>query len=201
MFKMINKLLHVGCGYKTAKHLPALFHEDWDEIRLDLDPKTNPDIVGSVIDLSEINNDSIDCIYSSHNLEHLYSHEVSPALAEFIRVLKPTGFTVITLPDLQSIAQLIVDDKLMDVAYQSQIGSISAIDMIYGHRASVAAGNKFMPHCTGFTRNSLALALNNTGFKDVRVLRGAHFDLWAIAAVEKQGKLFWELMDKAIVVK
>jgi len=198
---MQNKLLHVGCGYKTIQQLPALFRENWEEIRLDLDPKTKPDIVGSVTDLSEIADKSIDTVYSSHNLEHLYAHEVAPALKEFIRVLKPTGFTVITLPDLQSVAQLIVDDKLMDVAYQSKVGAISAIDMVYGHRASVAAGNKFMPHHTGFTRRSLTTVLNNAGFKDVRVLRGHHFDLWAIAAVEKQGSLFWELMDKAIIVK
>ena len=198
---MQNKLLHVGCGYKTIKHLPALFHENWEEIRLDLDPRTKPDIVGSVVDLSAIDDNSVDTVYSSHNLEHLYSHEVIPALKEFIRVLKPTGFSVITLPDLQSIAQLIVDDKLMDVAYQSKVGAISAIDMVYGHRTSVAAGNRFMPHCTGFTRTSLTAALNNAGFKEVRVLRGNHFDLWAIAAVEKQGALFWELMDKAIIVK
>jgi ubiquinone/menaquinone biosynthesis C-methylase UbiE len=198
---MQNKLLHVGCGYKTIKHLPALFQENWEEIRLDLDPKTKPDIVGSVIDLSEIADKSIDTVYSSHNLEHLYSHEVTPALQEFVRVLKPTGFTIITLPDLQRVAQLIVDDKLMDVAYQSKVGAISAIDMVYGHRASVAAGNNFMPHRTGFTRTSLTAALNNAGFKEVRVLRGNHFDLWAIAAIERQGSLFWELMDKAIIVK
>ncbi len=198
---MQNKLLHVGCGHKTIKHLPALFQEDWEEIRLDLDPKTEPDIIGSVTDLSEIANQSIDTIYSSHNLEHLYSHEIAPALKEFIRVLKPTGFTIITLPDLQSVAQLIVDNKLMDVAYQSKMGAISAIDMVYGHRASVAAGNKFMPHRTGFTQISLTTALTDAGFKEVRVRRGSHFDLWAIAAVEKQGALFWELMNKAIIVK
>lgn len=198
---MKNKLLHVGCGYKTLKHLPTLFHENWEEIRLDLDPKTKPDIVGSVVDLNEISDASIDTIYSSHNLEHLYYHEIALALTEFIRVLKPTGFTLITLPDLQSIAQLIVDDKLMNVAYQSGIGAISAIDMIYGHRASIAAGNPFMPHHTGFTRSSLADVLHKAGFKDIRVIRGSHFDLWAIAAVEKQTALFWELMDKAIIVK
>jgi ubiquinone/menaquinone biosynthesis C-methylase UbiE len=197
---MQNKLLHVGCGYKTLKHLPALFQQHWEEIRLDLDPNTEPDIVGSVVDLSEIDEASINTVYSSHNLEHLYAHEIPLALAEFIRVLKPTGFTIITLPDLQQIAQLIVNDKLMEVAYESGIGAISAIDMVYGHRASVAAGHQFMPHHTGFTRTSLAQVLNQAGFKDIRVIKGNHFDLWAIAAVEKQGLLFWELMDQAIII-
>ncbi|MCK4493834.1 MAG: methyltransferase domain-containing protein [Methylococcales bacterium] len=198
---MNNQLLHVGCGHKNLKHLPPFFHESWDEIRLDLDPKVKPDIVGSVTDLSAIEENSMDTIYSSHNLEHLYSHEIAPALHEFVRVLKPTGFTIITLPDLQRVAELIVNDKLMDVAYQSGLGPVSAIDMVYGHRASVANGNHFMPHKTGFTHKSLTAALINASFKDVRVIRGSHYDLWAIAAVEKQPPLFWELMDKAIIVK
>ncbi|MCK5729000.1 MAG: methyltransferase domain-containing protein [Methylococcales bacterium] len=198
---MNNKLLHVGCGHKTLKQLPPFFHENWDEVRLDLNPETKPDIVGSVVDLSAIDNQSMDTIYSSHNLEHLYSHEVAPALKEFARVLKPTGFTVITLPDLQRVAQLVVDDQLMEVAYQSGLGPVSAIDMVYGHRASVESGNHFMPHKTGFTQKSLADALINANFQEVRVIRGNHYDLWAIAAVEKQTPLFWELMNKAIIVK
>lgn len=198
---MPNTLLHVGCGYKTIQQLPSLFQEGWDEIRLDLDPKTQPDIVGSVVDLSEIETASIDTIYSSHNLEHLYAHEIDLALKEFVRVLKPTGFTIITLPDLQSVAQLIADDQLMDVAYESGLGPISAIDMVFGHRASVAAGNHFMPHKTGFTRKSLGDALTKANFKEVRVIRGSHFDLWAIAGIKKQPPLFWDLMDKALPIK
>jgi SAM-dependent methyltransferase len=198
---MQNQLLHVGCGHKTLKQLPSLFHDNWDEIRLDLDPDTNPDIIGSVVDLSAIEENSMDTVYSSHNLEHLYAHEIEPALNEFVRVLKPTGFAIITLPDLQSVAQLIVDDKLMDVAYQSGLGPVSAIDMVFGHRASVANGNHFMPHKTGFTRQSLANALIQANFKDIRVIRGSHYDLWAIAAVNKQSPMFWELMDNALPVR
>ena len=198
---MNYKLLHVGCGHKTLKHLPPFFHENWDETRLDLNPKVKPDIVGSVVDLSAIDDQSMDAIYSSHNLEHLYSHEIAPALKEFVRVLKPTGFTVITLPDLQRVAELIVNDQLMEVAYQSGLGPVSAIDMVYGHRASVANGNHFMPHKTGFTQKSLADSLINASFQEVRVIRGNHYDLWAIAVVEKQTPLFWELMNKAIIVK
>jgi len=197
---MNKTLLHVGCGYKTAQQLPFLFQQGWKELRLDLDPKTKPDIIGSMIDL-QLDAQSIDAIYSSHNLEHLYAHEVGQALKEFTRVLKHHGFLVITLPDLQSIAQLVVDDKLMETAYESGMGAISAIDMIFGHRDSIAANNTLMAHKTGFTKTSLAAALERVGFEEVRVMRGSHFDLWAIACIEKQGERFWNLMDKTIVVK
>ena len=144
---------------------------------------------------------SIDAVYSAHNIEHLYSHEVLPTLKEFLRVLKPTGFTIITLPDLQRVAELIADDKLMDVAYQSGMGPISAIDMVFGHRGEIANGNKLMSHRTGFTRLSLTQVLKQAGFNEVRVMRGSHFDLWAIATVTHHDKDFWELMDKTIIVK
>ena len=43
--------------------------------------------------------------------------------------------------------------------------------------------------------------LKQAGFKDVKVRKGHHFDLWAIASVKKQPQLFWEIMDKGIVVQ
>ena len=42
---------------------------------------------------------AFDAVFSSHNLEHLYPHQVKEALAEFYRVLKPEGMIVIS--DLQ----------------------------------------------------------------------------------------------------
>jgi SAM-dependent methyltransferase len=195
------QLLHAGCGRKTKQQLPILFHNGWQETRLDIDPQTKPDLIGSVTDLKEISSNSIDAVYSSHNLEHLYSHEVPIALKEFTRVLKSNGFVIITLPDLQQIAKLIVEDKLMEPAYQSGVGPISPIDMLYGHRASVASGNEFMSHKTGFTQRSLKQLLTNAGFADVRVAKDQHFNLWAIAAIEKQSDKFWTLMDKTIIVK
>ena len=43
---------------------------------------------------------SVDAVFSSHNIEHLYPHEVPLALKEFMRVLKPDGFVLMTCPDL-----------------------------------------------------------------------------------------------------
>ena len=50
---------------------------------------------------------------SPHNIEHLYPHEVSLALAEFRRVLKPEGLFD-PCPDLQSVCNLVAEDKLTD---------------------------------------------------------------------------------------
>jgi predicted SAM-dependent methyltransferase len=42
--------------------------------------------------MKAVASESVDAIFSSHNIEHLYPHEVPVALAEFIRVLKPGLF-------------------------------------------------------------------------------------------------------------
>jgi hypothetical protein len=43
----------------------------------------NPDIVGTMTDMSAVADASVDALFSSHNIEHLYPHEVPVALAEF----------------------------------------------------------------------------------------------------------------------
>jgi SAM-dependent methyltransferase len=158
--------LNVGCGpvYENDR-IPTYFRSaDWCEIRLDVDPATQPDIIASITDLSCVLSDSVDAIWSSHNLEHLYPHEVERALKEFLRVLKPSGFAYLKVPDLQLVAELIVSKGLESVAYDSPAGPITPLDMIYGHSASLAAGNEFMAHRTGFSPTLLKNLLRAAGF-------------------------------------
>ncbi|HYE51118.1 MAG TPA: methyltransferase domain-containing protein [Azospirillaceae bacterium] len=177
-------VLHVGCGVANpAKLHPAFRGEDWKEVRLDIDPGVRPDIVASMTDMSAVPDASMDGLFSSHNIEHLYPHEVPVALAEFRRVLKPTGFALITLPDLQAIAQLVAEDKLEEPAYVSPAGPISPLDMMYGYRPALARGNLFMAHRTGFTARTLGQHLVQAGFGEVRLAKGGNFDLWAQAFV------------------
>lgn len=178
----MKTVLHVGCGPYNPKKLHATFQsEEWQEVRLDINEAVKPDIIASLTDMSAVKNESVDAVWSSHNVEHLYPHEVSIALREFWRVLKADGFALITLPDLQPVAELIVQDKLEEPAYQSPAGPIAPLDILYGHRASIARGNHFMAHKTGFTAKSLGNALVKAGFAQVRLKRGNNFDLWAIA--------------------
>jgi SAM-dependent methyltransferase len=173
-------VLNVGCGF-PGQAVPASFRgADWRELRLDIDPSVVPDIVCSMTDMTPIATGSIDAIWSSHNLEHLFRHEVPVALAEFLRVLRPGGQLLLTLPDLQKIAELIAADALEDAAYQSPSGPISPLDMIYGHVASVAQGNIHMAHKTGFTAHTLNQLLTAAGFAGVTLSREG-FALWARA--------------------
>ena len=102
-----------------------------------------------------------DALFSSHNIEHLYAHEVPLALREFRRVLKPEGFVVITCPDLQSICAEVAEDRLTQTAYQSPAGPIAPIDMLYGLRSALARGNLYMAHRSGFTLKVLVATLRD----------------------------------------
>ncbi|MBS7696471.1 MULTISPECIES: class I SAM-dependent methyltransferase [unclassified Chelatococcus] len=175
-------VLHVGCGVFNPRKLHSHFRRPgWREIRVDIDPNVAPDVEADICDLSAFSDASVDAVWSSHNLEHLYDHDVPVALREFRRVLRQTGFALMTMPDIEAIAQLVVDGKLDQVAYQSPAGPITALDMMFGHRRSVAAGNHFMSHKTAFSRDRLGNLLVDAGFARVVVAYGNSFDLWAIA--------------------
>lgn len=152
----MQRFLHVGCGMKTKASTTRGFNSpDWKEIRFDIDSKVEPDIVGTMTDMSNIESGSLDAIYSSHNIEHLYPHEVGTALSEFYRVLTDSGFVVATLPDLQSVCRLVAEDKLLEPAYTSKAGPIAPIDMLYGFRPAMESGNLYMSHRSGFTLKTL----------------------------------------------
>ena len=93
-------------------------------------------------------------------------------------MLAPGGFVLVTMPDLQQVAELVAQGRLEDAAYISAMGPIAPLDMLYGFRPALAAGNAFMGHRTGFTAGTLTVHLQDAGFQAVRVQRDGHFALW-----------------------
>ena len=178
-----SAVLHVGCGVACRSKLPPVFQgADWREIRLDIDPGVHPDLIASTTDMGVVPDEAVDAVYSSHNVEHLYPHEVPLALGEMRRVLKETGLAVVKLPDLQQVAQHIAEGRLEDPLYLSSMGEIAPLDVLYGHRSSLADGNLFMAHRTGFTGATLGLALVRAGFAAVLMHRDlSAFCLTAVA--------------------
>lgn len=195
-------ILHVGPGHKqNGAKLPASFQPlEWKEIRIDIDPANEPDILGSMLDMAAVEPGSVDAVYSAHNIEHVYAHEVPVVLAEFLRVLKSNGFAVITCPDLQSVCALVAQDKLTEAAYQSQAVAITPLDILYGHGSALAAGHHYMAHKCGFTEKSLTAALQAAGFQTVAGKRRPRgLDLWMLASKEKMTKTqIRELADKVL---
>jgi hypothetical protein len=121
-------------------------------------------------------------IYSAHNLEHLPAHEVDAALAEFFRVLAPNGIAVITTPDLTMIAEAVLQGRLTETAYTAPAGPVTPLDMLYGYRPWLAAGNAHMAHRSGFTAQSLLDALLRAGFANVAACGDDYWAIWAVAS-------------------
>jgi SAM-dependent methyltransferase len=180
-----KKVLHVGCGpYHPHALPPELRTEEWQEIRLDINPAVNPDILGTITDLSAVPDESVDAVFSSHNIEYIYTYEVPRALQEFKRVLKPHGMAVITCPDIQAVALEVAQGNLENPLYISPAGPIAAIDILYGLGTSIEQGNYYMAHKTAFTAETLKEKLLKAGFEQVKVRREG-LNLWATAYVDE----------------
>ena len=181
---MTQQFLHVGCGQKRKDQTTKGFNtSNWTEIRFDIDEQVKPDLIGTMTDMESVQSGTMDALYSSHNIEHLFPHEVPVALKEFQRVLKDDGFLIITCPDLQEACRLVAEDKLLEPAYNSPAGQITPLDILYGWRGSTAKGNHYMAHKCGFTEKVLRAVLTESGFARAATTRRKHpyYDLWAVA--------------------
>jgi len=130
---------------------------------------------------------SFDAAWASHSLEHLHAHEVVEALSEFRRILKPDGFALITSPDLETVASLLLQHGLDHIAYTSPMGPITPHDMLFGHADSIRRGMTFMAHNCGFTCATLGAMLLQAGFPMVLAKREG-FEVWALALMEDSDK-------------
>jgi SAM-dependent methyltransferase len=161
--------LNAGCGSAVNSRLPKIFR-NWKQIRVDVDPVVEPDLLTNIADLSAIADGSVDAIWCSHCVEHLFAHEVPIAFAEFRRVLREDGFACVIVPDLQEISHWIANDRLHETIYESAAGPVSAHDMVWGFGPAIAHGKTGMAHHCGFTPTLFLQYLKEAGFAEI-VLR------------------------------
>jgi SAM-dependent methyltransferase len=162
-------LLNAGCGRASNLRLPRVFR-NWRQIRVDIDPEAEPDLVANVSDLSAIPDRTVDAIWCAHCVEHLFAHEVPLALSEFRRVLRDDGFACIIVPDLQEISHWIASDRLHETIYESSAGPVTAHDMVWGYGPAIERGATQMAHHCGFTPTLFLERLKEAGFAEI-VLR------------------------------
>ena len=174
-------LANVGCGPRGGGRVPPFFN-DWQQLRIDVDASVQPDLIADLTDLSPLPSNSVDALWASHCIEHLYEHDVPRALAEFHRVIREDGFICILVPDLQTVAQHIAADRLHETLYNSAAGPITPHDVLFGHGAAIAAGRTSMAHRSGFTPTLLLKRLQESGFAEITLRRRPDaFELVAVA--------------------
>jgi SAM-dependent methyltransferase len=164
----LKKVLNVG-GNSKAIALPPQYAE-FEHLLLDIDPAGAPDILCDARNLADLEAGQFDAIYCSHNLEHYYRHDVQKVLAGFQHVLKDGGFAQIRVPDIQEVMRITLEKGLDidDVLYQSPMGPIMVLDVLYGHTGQVErSGQDFFAHKTGFTHKSLIAALTRARFAKI----------------------------------
>jgi len=176
-------VVNVGCGPLSVNDLPEYF-AGWTRLRVDADPSVKPDIVADLTDLSPIADGSADAVWASHCIEHLFEHQVPVALAEFRRVLRPDGFACIMVPDLQTVANYLVADRMHEPLYDSPAGPVTPHDIVFGFGAAIAGGREFMAHRCGFTPTMLQRAFARMTFGEVLLRRRTdRLELVALARV------------------
>jgi predicted SAM-dependent methyltransferase len=133
-------------------------HPDWEILNLENTPIT--DHVGDAKNLFKFDDNTFDEIYASHILEHFDYQDLHFILEEWRRVLKISGTISISVPDVENIASIMVRMK-----HDAQ-GQTDLMRMIFGGHID---NNDY--HYSGFTRKILITLLQNTGFKDIKIVR------------------------------
>lgn len=190
--------LSVGAG--THHGLPR-HYRNFDVVTLDIDPDTGPDIIADVRDLTPVDDESFDAVFMSHLLEHFERHELTVVMNEVARVLKPGGFVEIRVPHVQAAFEAIVEGADIDQPlYDSAMGPINALDMIFGHGRSLAEGRGAMAHRTAFTPGLLERVLKGAGLRIelLQPTQGVRFELCGIARKVGEGFLNFHEAEVAL---
>ncbi|OGD78283.1 hypothetical protein A2362_04270 [Candidatus Curtissbacteria bacterium RIFOXYB1_FULL_41_59] len=88
-----KKILDIGCG---KKKYPG-------SIGIDLNPKSDADIIKNVEKGLPFKKNEFDLVYSSHTLEHLDPKKLVFVLEEIWRVTRPNGQIKITVPHFSGV--------------------------------------------------------------------------------------------------
>jgi len=87
-----KRFLNVG---GNNKGIPlALEYRGWEHVMLDIDPRSNADLICDARQLATLAPSAFDSVYCSQNLEHYHRHEGLQVLKGFRHILKNDGFAL-----------------------------------------------------------------------------------------------------------
>lgn len=140
--------LHLGCG---QIRLPGFCN-------VDILATPAVDFVADISRLNEFTDNSIEQIYACHVLEHFSHDEAVTVLRRWFEVLKPGGELRISVPDLDRIVRVYVDNW----QHFQTPGNSPWIGLIYGGQ-----GDPYDFHKTGFNFCWMRHLLEGIGYMDV----------------------------------
>jgi predicted SAM-dependent methyltransferase len=127
---------------------------------------------GDVVKGVKLADDSVDLAFSSHVLEHLAREDSEKAVRETFRVLKPSGFFRLVVPDLEIAARRYIAD--LDAGVSDANDRLLRKILMGGERRSRALGSLLRgmfsnaAHQWMWDEASLRALLARHGFVDIR---------------------------------
>lgn len=116
------------------------------------------DHVGDARDLSCFAINTFNELYASHILEHFsYTRDLNLVLREWCRILKPGGRIRISVPDMETLAQLFINKSL---SFRERF---LVMRMMFGGQS-----NDYDFHQVGFDFEIISLYLRTNGFENIR---------------------------------
>jgi predicted O-linked N-acetylglucosamine transferase (SPINDLY family)/predicted SAM-dependent methyltransferase len=164
---LMNMVQEIGATVLDTAPPPRRLHiggklraEGWE--LMNALPAECVDHLGNANDLSRFADATFDTLYASHVVEHFdYQGELGTTLREWCRVLKPGGELLISVPDLEVLAGLILDKGL---APQERF---MAMRMIFGGHVDA-----YDYHGVGLTAEFLQAFLGDAGFASMQRVEG-----------------------------
>lgn len=111
--------IDIGCGGNKREGFTGV----------DLDEKTNPDVVASALDLP-FNDNSVDDVFSAHLVEHFDPQEAEKFFNEIYRVLKKGGIAEIKVDKDWSKRKLMKKDPTHKYRYKEK-ELLAMVDKFY----------------------------------------------------------------------
>ena len=184
------RFLHAVCGNSDKFRTTRIFEtSDWEEVRMDMNPEVKPDVLSTLLDMTQFPDEYFDAVFTAHSLERLYPHEVGRALGNIFRVLNADGYLIVSCADLQAACTLVAQDKLLEPAYESPAGPVAPMDIIYGFRPALAAGFERHACKSGFTARALMGTLAQAGFGAMWAARNPEaFTVVALASKQEHSE-------------
>lgn len=138
--------LNVGCG---GRRLPGY-------IGIDAVERSAADIIAPANKLPFEDNQAEE-LMAIHVCEHLVPWDLPPTLAEWFRVLKPSGRLVLEMPDLLKCCQNVLDGVMKGGKHPDQLG-------MWGLYGDSRLRDKWMLHSWSYTFKTLEPLVKEAGF-------------------------------------
>lgn len=155
LFKLFNKQFHgLNLGSGSAK-IPKFCN-------IDANPLSICDVIAQ-IEKIKLKSNSARVIYSSHVFEHIPREQAQKTLAEWFRVLKPGGKLYISVPDMEVLFNIYLDNLPYYHTEKGRYLVDRACFCVYG-----AERGKYDLHFNGYSFTTLEHLLESVGFQNVQ---------------------------------